>query len=287
METIQIGYCKLKNGSYHKYLVYTDSNGEKWGARMGPDGETDIDSYWGDLKATFGPYEKRIEDEEGNIVQEGFVDYDDEGNDPLETIAQEEDLSGAWAKIKETMLNIEDGEYPYRPFTQNCNTAVDMALKVAGLPDPVKDDFKNYLSFGSVDGIPEQLWSTFNMYFIDSTLLERVERRDPLILDLDGDGIETISINSGAYFDHDGNGFAEQTGWAAPDDGLLVRDINGNGTIDSGKELFGDQAVLKNGSNATNGFQALADLDDNNDGKIDANDAAYSQLKVWCLIPPK
>ena len=106
-------------------------------------------------------------------------------------------------------------------------------------------------------------------------------RRDPLILDLDGDGIETTNLRSGAYFDHDGNGFAEQTGWVDPDDGLLVRDINGNGRIDSGKELFGDQTILKNGSNASNGFQALSDLDDNHDGKIDSNDAAFSQLKVW------
>ena len=67
----------------------------------------------------------------------------------------------------------------------------------------------------------------------------------------------------------------------APDDGLLVRDINGNGMLDSGKELFGDQTTLKNGSNALNGFQALADLDDNHDGKIDSNDAAYTQLRVW------
>jgi hypothetical protein len=34
---------------------------------------------------------------------------------------------------------------------------------------------------------------------------------DPLIIDLDGDGIETIGVTDGAYFDHDSNGFAEQT----------------------------------------------------------------------------
>lgn len=33
-----------------------------------------------------------------------------------------------------------------------------------------------------------------------------VVRIDPLILDLDGDGIETINVKDGAYFDHDGNG---------------------------------------------------------------------------------
>ena len=58
-------------------------------------------------------------------------------------------------------------------------------------------------------------------------------------------------------------------------------DRDGNGTIDSGKELFGDQTILNNGSRASNGFEALTDLDENHDGKIDSNDAAFSQLKVW------
>ncbi len=103
----------------------------------------------------------------------------------------------------------------------------------------------------------------------------------PIVLDLDGDGVETTAVGDGTYFDQDGNGFAEQTGWAASDDGILVRDINGNGSIDNGKELFGDHTLLGDGTMANNGFQALAELDDNLDGKIDANDTAFSQLKVW------
>ena len=103
----------------------------------------------------------------------------------------------------------------------------------------------------------------------------------PLILDLDGDGVETTSLNDGSYFDHDANGFAEQTGWAGADDGLLVWDRNGDGRINDGKELFGDQTLLKNGTSASNGFQALAEWDDNLDGKIDANDSIWSNLKVW------
>ena len=71
--------------------------------------------------------------------------------------------------------------------------------------------------------------------------------RSPIALDLDGDGVETTALADGSYFDHDGNGFAEQTGWVSSDDGLLVMDRDGNGTIDSGKELFGNQTVLSNG----------------------------------------
>ncbi|MDQ7837509.1 MAG: calcium-binding protein [Thermodesulfobacteriota bacterium] len=103
----------------------------------------------------------------------------------------------------------------------------------------------------------------------------------PIVLDLDGDGVETANVKDGAYFDQDGNGFAEQTGWAGADDGLLVTDRDGNGTIDTGKELFGNETLLNDGTTAANGFQALAELDDNLDGKIDAGDAAWTGLKVW------
>ena len=106
-------------------------------------------------------------------------------------------------------------------------------------------------------------------------------RVDPLVLDLDGDGIETTDVKNGTYFDLDNSGFAEKSAWIKSDDGILVLDRNGNGKIDGGKELFGDQTLLKNGEKATGGFQALGELDDNKDGKIDSADSKYSEIKVW------
>ena len=102
------------------------------------------------------------------------------------------------------------------------------------------------------------------------------ETRSPLVVDLDGDGVETIGTNNNIYFDHDNNGFAENTGWISKDDGLLVRDLNNNGQIDNGTELFGNNTVLSNGQKATNGFEALADLDSNNDGVFNNQDAAWA-----------
>ena len=106
---------------------------------------------------------------------------------------------------------------------------------------------------------------------------------DPLALDLDGDGIETVATNgfTGTLFDHMGSGIRTATGWISADDGLLVRDINGNGIIDNGTELFGDNTKLKNGGSAQHGFAALADLDSNGDKVIDAKDAAFKELRVW------
>ncbi|MFH0785826.1 MAG: hypothetical protein V2B20_28300, partial [Pseudomonadota bacterium] len=103
----------------------------------------------------------------------------------------------------------------------------------------------------------------------------------PLILDLDADGVETRSVAEGIQFDLDNNGFRETVGWVGADDGLLALDKNGDGLITGGTELFGDQTILVSGGKAANGFSALADYDDNKDGRIDANDAVFSQLKVW------
>jgi hypothetical protein len=105
---------------------------------------------------------------------------------------------------------------------------------------------------------------------------------EPLVLDLDGNTvIRTLSAGDGVYFDFDASGLAEKSGWVGPGEGLLCMDRNGNGTIDNGSELFGDRTLLPNGQTAADGFQALAALDSNHDGRIDAQDPAYSQLAVW------
>jgi Ca2+-binding RTX toxin-like protein len=108
-----------------------------------------------------------------------------------------------------------------------------------------------------------------------------IPRRDPLVLDLDGDGIETVSATGAVLFDHDGDGVRSGTGWISSDDGILVLDRNGNGLIDSGRELFGADTVLSDGSTATSGFAALADLDANDDGVFDAQDGQYNNVRVW------
>jgi len=63
---------------------------------------------------------------------------------------------------------------------------------------------------------------------------------DPLILDLDGDGVELLPLaGSTVHFDYDHDGFAERTGWALADDGMLAYDANNNGAVDGIGELFG------------------------------------------------
>ena len=152
------------------------------------------------------------------------------------------------------------------------------------LDDPegfVRDIFKN-VPFSSI--------FTTNDTEFDDTFKENLKDgfayaetlRSPLVLDLNGDGITTTNvINGNIYFDHDANGFAEKTGWINAEDGFLARDLNKNGVIDDGSELFGNYTVLKDGTLAANGFEALKDLDSNNDGVFDVNDEAFHDVVVW------
>jgi hypothetical protein len=102
-----------------------------------------------------------------------------------------------------------------------------------------------------------------------------------LALDLNGDGINTLSLRNGVIFDVNNDTKLERTGWIAPLDGLLVRDLNHDGAINDGGELFGEGTVLANGHQAKTGYEALSALDSNLDGVIDQRDAIFSSLLVW------
>jgi hypothetical protein len=96
---------------------------------------------------------------------------------------------------------------------------------------------------------------------------------DPLILDLAGNGIALAAVGD-RLFDLDGDGKLDRPAWVAGDDALLALDRDGNGAIDDGRELFGDQ------NGAADGFGELARFDVNGDGGIDAADPAFAKLKL-------
>lgn len=98
---------------------------------------------------------------------------------------------------------------------------------------------------------------------------------DPIILDIDGDGPEISSVEQGVLFDITGRGVKNLVSAVHPDDGLLALDRNGNGSIDSGLELFGDQ------HGASHGFEELAKFDSDRNGMIDTQDPVFNKLQVY------
>ncbi|MGC4062320.1 MAG: hypothetical protein QM749_16330 [Aquabacterium sp.] len=124
-------------------------------------------------------------------------------------------------------------------------------------------------------------FTTDQMAAMSTTQLDTLIISTPIVLDLNGDGIQTVSASRGTHFDLNATGSNALHGWVSPQDGLLVLDRNHDGVINDGTELFGTATILSNGQRAGNGYNALLELDTNHDGKITAADAQFKDLKVW------
>lgn len=97
----------------------------------------------------------------------------------------------------------------------------------------------------------------------------------PIVIDTNGDGIEILPLSkSDVSFDLNQDGVREKTAWVAPGDSFLFIDLNHNGNVDDGGELFG-------GRDRGEGFLALSKYDDNSDGVISSVDLSYGSLQMW------
>ena len=135
-------------------------------------------------------------------------------------------------------------------------------------------DFATALKYFNEDGSVN-----FAQFLADT---KNIRLYDPIALDLNNNGkIDTLSLENGVFFDHNGDEIAFKSSWISGDDGILARDINGDKEINSGAELFGNFTQLKNGELAKNGFEALKDLDSDDNGVFDESDKAFNEILVW------
>tara|TARA_B100000686_G_C16553323_1_gene843798 strand:- start:4 stop:363 length:360 start_codon:yes stop_codon:yes gene_type:complete len=74
-------------------------------------------------------------------------------------------------------------------------------------------------------------------------------------------------------FDLDTDGETEQIHFVGPNSGFLALDVNHNGQVDDGSELFGTVTG--------NGFGELSLYDEDGNDFIDEEDSVYEGLRIW------
>ena len=284
MEKIEVGYKKLGNigdkSYYHKYLLYTNNNGEQFTISGFPENNFDPSQDGSIFLFNFGNITTKVD----IPYNENNSEYENEERE-VEIIIEEENLSVIWDNLKKTAIDIDKIFY-YNPFIQNSNSTVDFILETNNLKKPEEDTFFNQEDFwapASDNTLDvyfynnkeyfKNIYNRFNteLYIIVKPIKDfgvELKLYDPLVLDLNHDGIintSELTINSTAFYDLDNDGFKEQTGWLNKEDGFLI-----NGTNNT---LFG--------VNGTSGYSELKSFDSNNDNLIDNNDLKFNDLKVW------
>jgi YD repeat-containing protein len=141
------------------------------------------------------------------------------------------------------------------------------------------------------DGSLHQICQTLGGTWNSATCSCSHVNQDPLLLTLDGGALALTDLAHGVRFDADGDGATEPIAWttAGTQVGFLALDLNGNGVIDTGAELFGGppSGPIRGRvpTDVENGFTRLAAYDTpaqggNGDGVISAADAVFGRLRV-------
>lgn len=94
---------------------------------------------------------------------------------------------------------------------------------------------------------------------------------DPLVINFDGSAAELTDMKFAFDLDADGN--SENISFVGAGSGFLALDINNDGKINDGSELFGPQTG--------DGFVELKQYDEDNNNWIDENDSIYNKLYIW------
>lgn len=160
METIDVFYRPVvgtRQGIFHKYLLYTTGAGEQFYASSYPEHytltELLINGNLGRIESFVGAYGPDSRDWDSSLTSiSGGTPHE------REHIAEASSLAVQWGAITHRMQIIDEANLPYTLDRTNSNTAVDSALRAAGLPPPQLDDADEFWSPGSGEALPLPLW---------------------------------------------------------------------------------------------------------------------------------
>lgn len=111
----------------------------------------------------------------------------------------------------------------------------------------------------------------FQEYYEENYVTSVTTFRDPLVINLDSN-IAKVS-DQRFFFDLDCDGSTEEISGLQAGSGFLALDLNGDGEINDGSELFG----TKSGD----GFRDLSRYDADGNGWIDEADPIWEKLLIW------
>ncbi len=292
---------KLTGGKYDKSKkAYVGNNGEIYKLS----GST-LKVYKGSSSITIENYSKSKNSLGIILLDQGEISITISDNEKAEGVNGEQSMNfnikvnGEIPKGEYAIININGEEYLIGNLT---NTQI----KEKGLSkykrtltythkwqgNEEKEEDKKFTISGSVvkssQGLKVKEIISGNGKIIDDDKDDKQDPEDvdPIIIDLNKNGITSTKLNNTTYFDHDNNNFKEATSWIDKGDAFLALDKNSNGLIDNGNELFGNHTISNTrfkytNNKATNGYEALKAYDLNGDNVIDSKDEIYDKLLLW------
>ncbi len=205
-----------------------------------------------------------------------FKRFYSEGKDGI----QEKNINKANNKLLKKMNRIKPKEVKNTDF-KNMDLPDGMGIRVHKVYEKHEKEQMSFSSQGVVktsDGVEINFSYNLNMsretYERSESLLEIGEKfHDPLVINYDGKGVDFSDKSIEIDIDLDGE--LDNIRMLANGNGFLALDLNNNGKVDDGSEMFGPQT--------NNGFDELRAFDLDENAWIDENDEIFDSLKIWTL----
>ncbi|MBX7146952.1 MAG: hypothetical protein K1X44_06565 [Alphaproteobacteria bacterium] len=172
------------------------------------------------------------------------------------------------------------GEHPFLT-TADITKPVYKALKDLTTQDMLVSEGGREIRIKDVRALPETATvynitvEEYHTYIAEGI---RVHNWKPIVVDLDGDGIELIGVeDSRTFFDVNDDGYEENVGWVDRDDGFVAIDLNNDGKITAKEIAFASQTTEDDTD-----LEAMAKLyDSNKDGVLNSSDADWNKFRIW------